>query len=298
MLILLLADRKVIPYSKHMSTSPKPFAFVLMPFSKDFDDAFDLAIRPACDAAGAYAERVDKQIFTGSILERVYNQIAKADLVVADMSERNPNVFYEVGYAHALGKTTLLLTRNAEDIPFDLKHYPHIVYANRLTDLRRELEQRVRWHLENPEKTATTSSSVRVRVNGTSLVDRPTVKVPILKGSNRFRLTVELQNRVERSLRTIACKIGVFAPAIFIGALGRGRDSCKSIEVEDGRRLFLPIDQISLLPEAWDAIVLAVSADKEIEPGKFEFEVRVFLESGCVDYPFTVEVATEFREVG
>ena len=181
-LILLLANRKVIPYSKHMSTSPKPFAFVLMPFSKDFDDAFDLAIRPACDAAGAYAERVDKQIFTGSILERVYNQIAKADLVVADMSERNSNVFYEVGYAHALGKTTLLLTRNAEDIPFDLKHYPHIVYADRLTDLRRELEQRVRWHLENPEKTATTSSSVRVRVNGTSLVDRPTVKVLILKG--------------------------------------------------------------------------------------------------------------------
>ena len=211
------------------------------------------------------------------------------------MSERNPNVFYEVGYAHALGKTTLLLTRNAEDIPFDLKHYPHIVYANRLTDLRRELEQRVRWHLENPEKTATTSSSVRVRVNGTSLVDRPTVKVLILKAS--LRLKVELQNRVERNLRTIVCKIGVFAPAIFIGAESGSYD-CKSVEVEDGRRLFLPIDQISLLPEAWDAIDLVVWSDKLIEPGKFEFEVRVFLESGCVDYPFTVEVATEFREVG
>ena len=98
-------------------------------------------------------------------------------------------------------------------------------------------------------------------------------------------------------MRTIACKIGVFAPAIFLTAETRQR-SCKSIKVEDGRRLFLPIDQISLLPEEWDAIDLLVWSNKKIEPGKFEFEVRVYLESGCVDYPFTVEVATEFPEVG
>jgi hypothetical protein len=55
------------------STRPRPFAFVLMPFDKSFDDTFELAIEPACDAAGAYAERVDQQIFTGSILDRVYN---------------------------------------------------------------------------------------------------------------------------------------------------------------------------------------------------------------------------------
>ena len=275
-----------------MSTSPKPFAFVLMPFSKGFDDAFDLAIRPACEAAGAYAERVDKQIFTGSILERVYNQIAKADLVVADMSERNPNVFYEVGYAHALGKTTLLLTRNAEDIPFDLKHYSHIVYAaDGLTDLRRELELRVRWHVENPEKTATTSGSVRVRVNGTSLVDRPTVKSELF-AAETIGLKVELQNRVERSLRTIACKIGVFAPVIFTRVRSWDAIEYKSVDVEDGRRLFLPMYQFSLLPDAWDAIEFWVKCDSSIKTGsKFDFEVRVFFESGCVDYPFTVETS-------
>ena len=45
------------------------------------------------------------------------------------MTGRNANVFYEVGYAHALGKIVLLLTKNADDIPFDLKHHQHIVYG-------------------------------------------------------------------------------------------------------------------------------------------------------------------------
>ncbi len=112
-------------------TTPKPFCFVLMPFSEDFDDVYRIGIKEACDKAGAYCERVDEQIFSERILDRVYNQIAKADLVVADMTGRNPNVFYEVGYAHALGKLTILLTQNADDIPFDLKHFPHIIYERR-----------------------------------------------------------------------------------------------------------------------------------------------------------------------
>jgi hypothetical protein len=53
---------------------PKPFVFVLMPFQKEFDDIFKLGIKAACNEAGAYAERVDEQIFEGSILERIYNQ--------------------------------------------------------------------------------------------------------------------------------------------------------------------------------------------------------------------------------
>ena len=66
-----------------MATAPRPFAFVLMPFAASYDDVYHLAIAEACKEAGAYAERVDHQIFAGNILERVFNQIAKADLVIA-----------------------------------------------------------------------------------------------------------------------------------------------------------------------------------------------------------------------
>ena len=133
------------------TTSPKPFCFVLMPFKKEFNDVYQIGIKEACDAAGAYCERVDEQHYDGRMLDRIYNQIGKADIVIADMTGQNPNVFYEVGYAHALGKRVLLQTRHSDDIPFDLRDYFHIVYGESLVDLRTRLTARLRWHVENPQ---------------------------------------------------------------------------------------------------------------------------------------------------
>jgi len=108
-------------------------------------------VAAACEAAGATCARVDEQIFLENILERIYAEIERADLVVAEMTDRNPNVFYETGYAHGLAKPVMLLTKTADDIPFDLRHYPHVVHEGRIETLRPELEKRVRWCLENPE---------------------------------------------------------------------------------------------------------------------------------------------------
>jgi len=120
-----------------MNISVKPFVFVLMPFQKEFNDVYGLGIKQACKDSGAYCERVDEQQFEESILERIYNQIAKADIIISDMTGKNPNVFYETGYAHALNKKVILLTQKAEDIPFDLKHYPHIVYEGEIVELKK-----------------------------------------------------------------------------------------------------------------------------------------------------------------
>jgi nucleoside 2-deoxyribosyltransferase len=117
----------------------KPFAFVLMPFDREFEDTYLLGIKSAVEQAGMLAERVDEQVFhREGILERIYNQIETADLVIADMTGRNPNVFYEVGYAHAKNKLCVLLTKNASDIPFDLRRHRHIVYTS-VTELRSKL---------------------------------------------------------------------------------------------------------------------------------------------------------------
>jgi len=132
-------------------TRPKPFVFVLMPFLKEFDDVYKLGIKPACSNAGAYGERVDEQIFQESILQRIYNQIDKADIIISDMTGRNPNVFYETGYAHALGKHVILITKKADDIPFDLQHYPHIIYGNSIADLIPKLEKRIKWATHRKE---------------------------------------------------------------------------------------------------------------------------------------------------
>ena len=122
----------------------KPFAFVLMPFDAEFADVYSLGIKDTVEQSGMFAERVDEQVFhSEGILERIYNQIEVADFIIADMTGRNANVFYEVGYAHAKNKQCVLLTRNAQDIPFDLKHHRHIVYSS-----VSELKQRLRLDIE------------------------------------------------------------------------------------------------------------------------------------------------------
>jgi nucleoside 2-deoxyribosyltransferase len=117
------------------------FAFVLMPFDEAFDDVYQLGIKEVAQSLDIRAERVDEQIFhKENILERIYGQINAADLIISDMTGRNPNVFYETGYAHAKGKTCVLLTSRADDIPFDLKHHRHIIYGDSIKNLRMSLE--------------------------------------------------------------------------------------------------------------------------------------------------------------
>ena len=115
----------------------KPFAFVLMPFSAGFSDIYQLGIKQVAEENGVVAERVDEQHFSETILERVYRQIENSDFIIAEMTGMNPNVFYEVGYAHAKGKICALVTQSASDIPFDLKQHPHVIYDGSIMDLTR-----------------------------------------------------------------------------------------------------------------------------------------------------------------
>jgi hypothetical protein len=76
---------------------PKYFAFVLMPFDSAFNDIYKIGIKEVVSQFGdMIAERVDEQMYREGILERIYRQIELADIVIADMTGQNPNVFYEV----------------------------------------------------------------------------------------------------------------------------------------------------------------------------------------------------------
>jgi hypothetical protein len=141
------------------------FAFVLMPFDSSFDDIYKLGIKETASQIGIVAERVDEQIFQEGILARIYRPIEAADLIIADMSDQNPNVFYEVGYAHAKGKLCILMTRNASDIPFDLKHHRHIVYENSVSGLRNQLLEELIW--AKSEITNVRASKIKVVLKST-----------------------------------------------------------------------------------------------------------------------------------
>jgi nucleoside 2-deoxyribosyltransferase len=110
-------------------------SFCLMPFSKNFDDVYKFGIKAACNNIGVQCERVDEQLFQEYVTDRIFAQIRSADMIIADMTRRNPNVFYEVGYAHALDKLTILLTSTTDDIPFDLRNRRHLIYNNSIDNL-------------------------------------------------------------------------------------------------------------------------------------------------------------------
>jgi nucleoside 2-deoxyribosyltransferase len=119
------------------------FAFVLMPFAREFNARYK-AIERATDAVGMGVSRVDKQSFhRKGITERIIQQIMDADILIADVSTNNPNVLYEVGYAHARDKLCVLLTTDTTTIPFNLKNKQHVVFSN-----PRDLEKKLTAELQ------------------------------------------------------------------------------------------------------------------------------------------------------
>jgi nucleoside 2-deoxyribosyltransferase len=170
----------------------KPFAFVLMPFTASFNDIYKLGIQAVAIERDIIAERVDEQSFLETILERIYRQIRDADFIIADMTGRNPNVFYEVGYAHALGKPCTLLTQDADDIPFDLKHHRHIIYGGSIQVLRDKLGRELDWLKSEHDKRSAKSLVVDLKSATGSLVKKEYSAEVVVE------FTFDIHNRTDR----------------------------------------------------------------------------------------------------
>ena len=102
--------------------------FVIMPFTEEWSDiVWSHMITPVVESMGLKPFRADN-LYGPKIMEDIWKGILHSSIVIADITGRNPNVFYELGIAHTLGKKVILLTQNVEDIPFDLRHLRHIIY--------------------------------------------------------------------------------------------------------------------------------------------------------------------------
>lgn len=272
------------------STIPKPFVFVLMPFAPEFDDVYKLGIKPACENAGAYAERLDEQIFTENMLDRIYNQISKADVIVAEMTGRNPNVFYETGYAHALGKKVILVTKTSDDIPFDLKHYPHIVYEGRISDLLDELSKKIAWIIAEPQRDFV-ENDVQLFIEGHLLPS----EVPIELRSSYVGVPVKIDvhNPINRKMRPIKVKLGLIIPNDSKWLFSDSQDNMNIsyIKQPDGSRLYIHRDQQEYLsPGSWVSFIFWIMPDgRTLGVGDvFSGTLRAFYESGIKDQPFSI----------
>ena len=262
------------------NTKPKPFCFVLMPFDSSFNDIYEFGIKGACSDAGLYCERVDEQVFLGSMLERIYSQISRADILVADMTGRNANVFYEVGYAHALGKNVVLLTSVAQDIPFDLKHFPHIVYGNEIKTLKAGLVRTLK-HLTDVELSRNdTRLGIELYVGNTRLAGG---KVEVVHTENSPRLTkVTVLNQSMVTYQAGAFRVAVIAPSNFPESFD---DYVFVSALPDGTYMHMLPKFDTLFPGAATTFEFYLHAQENMQASEFMVNLRVFSSAGVRDFP-------------
>jgi len=131
--------------------------FVMMPFANPIGTYYEKIFKPAIEKAGLIPIRADNDIFgTGKIIDQIFSGIKSAKVLIAVLTDRNPNVFYELGLAHALNKPVVLVSSNDRDVPFDLQHIRVIYYdvndpfwGNQLID---KIAENILSAIKNPEE--------------------------------------------------------------------------------------------------------------------------------------------------
>ncbi|KAA6328711.1 hypothetical protein EZS27_022415 [termite gut metagenome] len=106
-------------------------------------------IKPVCEEFKLKCERADENYATSLILQDVINSIINASIIIAEITPDNPNVFYEVGYSHAINKPTILLCdKKRPKLPFDLSGFRTLFYDNSISGKTR-VETHLRKYLQN-----------------------------------------------------------------------------------------------------------------------------------------------------
>lgn len=99
-----------------------------MPFGGWYDHYYKMVFKPAIAEAGLIPKRSDDLSRSSTIINDIWNFTKDAAIVLADLTEENPNVFYELGLAHALGKPVVLIASSIEEVPFDLRSLRVLIY--------------------------------------------------------------------------------------------------------------------------------------------------------------------------
>jgi hypothetical protein len=113
----------------------KPSVFVAMPFAREFDAVYRHGLEKPVRDAGYLCERADLASFTGDVIQWVKERITRAELVIADLSGTNANVYLEVGFAWGCGKPTMLVVSRPEDLGFNVRGQRCLVYGGDITVL-------------------------------------------------------------------------------------------------------------------------------------------------------------------
>lgn len=140
-------DANEIRISDFQVANEKGRVFVVMQFGAPFNEIHDDVLKKVCDEYALVAYRADETFGPGMILEDIVRDIAESEFVIADITPPNPNVYYELGYSHAINKPVILLAnKSLEKLPFDVSSFRVLFYENSIPG-KRQFEEGLRKHI-------------------------------------------------------------------------------------------------------------------------------------------------------
>lgn len=174
--------------------------FVISPFGEPFDTYFSHIVKPALEDSGLFAVRGDSLYRPTTIIDDIWQGIRDAKLLIAELTDRNPNVFYELGLAHAISKPVILIAKCIEDVPFDLRSIRVLVYDK-----------------DHPEwggrlKANLTRAIQEVLLNPTSAIPT-TFKIPVRRDTPEEAETLMRLEALESAVRRLSDDLPSYEPA-------------------------------------------------------------------------------------
>lgn len=215
-----------------------------MPFNSDFDDVYQLGIKETAKNNNIHAYRLDEELFDEGMLDKIYNEIEEADFIIADLSTKNPNVFYELGYAHSIGKLCILITKEVENIPFDLKHKRHIVYGDSIVHLQDHLDKNLKWAKKEIESQKKSPFNIELKTNSELETNEEYAEASI-------NLNFDIENKTNKVSPEIQ-GIYLYSKSDWtIKQNGKKVSSRKSLSKKYNYRYSLSIDQKKIPRNGW-----------------------------------------------
>lgn len=144
---LFCVDQTDIEFKNFKIQSVKPKAFVVMQFSSQYNEVYFEVIKKICEQEKIDVLRIDEESGPGLIIQDITRAIHESKIIIADISPVNANVFYEVGFAHALNKPTILIAEKETKLPFDVSSFRTLFYENTIGG-KRKLEEGLKRHID------------------------------------------------------------------------------------------------------------------------------------------------------
>lgn len=143
--VFCIGTRDIV-FSNFAVQKEDPKVFVVMQYTPQYDELYTEVIKPVCDDLKLRPQRADETHAPGLVIADIIRHILESKVIVAEITPANPNVYYEVGYAHALNKPTILIADKGTKLPFDLSPFRTLFYENSIGGKKR-VEEGLRKYL-------------------------------------------------------------------------------------------------------------------------------------------------------